>query len=851
MLQVKQQILAGFKNCGYKNDLLQQNYQYFDGEKSRTAEIVGFYRSIYNSSTACISAIDKTKLNEKKLETELSPYQLLGCPVLLVYDDNGLQFWKNSGIQVALLEQIKAKELNNFFGKYKNEFSPERIYGAKTFGRVKKDFQLSFCDLGLMPIIEKKEGKYLSDLTERIIKSLKIYCGDIEEDEEFGKWLFQACFWLVGAKILADKQVERFKNLNISNVDDLIERVQRHYNAHASESLDFSNTIQKKAFAKTALEIVKPVASFAHLTTESLAYVYENALVNKETRQALGTHATPSWLVNYIVWELIDWIEVIPQENRVVLEPACGHAPFLTAAAKLLSFLYKGDERKRHEYLKQHLKGIEKDSFAEEIARLALTLADIPNPNGWKIEHSDIYEKDILKKAARKATILFCNPPFEDFKKEKQKYSNIETGNKAAEILAKTLPYIPANSVFGIILPQGFLHKKNLADLRKYILDNFELRTICVLPENGVFGQSKHPAAVLSGRKVESKKNISYIRVPKSHLEIFKNTYHAQEASHSKNEFYMAEDVSFRVSELKEIWNYCNGYNKFQDIAEIGRGIEYKNFNNSVKKEKFKGAVKGFGRFEKRINDKKIDIAITSLPDYSWLSLEPDSIQNPRSGTEIGLPQVIANRQRSGANIWRIKGLIDFSGCPSTDSFLVIRPHKQFSLSLYVLFALINSPYTNAYMFDNCMGRNNLEGTLREMPIPFKGQDLSKLEALSRKYFEFDRAKFALKDKEKIKQDKKRCLLEIDAEVLRLYDLPPRLEKTMLDFFEGIPRKGVDFKFDRYYPVGFDSYIPLHIFISKEFKNSTVENVTKWIEENRTPAVLEALKKATEDFKGE
>ena len=216
-----------------------------------------------------------------------------------------------------------------------------------------------------------------------------------------------------------------------------------------------------------------------------------------------------------------------------------------------------------------------------------------------------------------------------------------------------------------------------------------------------------------------------------------------------------------------------------------------------------------------------------------------------------GLPQVLANRQRSGANVWRIKGLIDFSGCPSTDSFLIIRPHQQFPLSLYVIFALINSPYTSAYMFDNCMGRNNLEGTLQEMPIPFKGQDLSKLEALSRKYFEFGHAEFALKDEQKFKQNKKHCLLEIDAEVLRLYNLPPRLEKILLDFFAGVKRKGVDFEFDRYYPEDFDAYIPLHTYISAEFQNSTVENVKKWVEKNRTPEVIEAFRKAAEDFEGD
>ena len=349
MLQVKRQILDGFRNCGYKNDFLQESYQYFDGVDERTAEIVGFYQSTYNSSTACVAAIDKTKLNGKKLETELLPYQLLGCPVLLIYDDNGLQFWKNSGIQIALQEQVELKKLYKFFCRYKKQFSPDNIYRAKTLGRIKKEHQLSFVDIGLMSIIEEKEGKYLSELTERIIKSLKTECKGIKNDAVFNKWLFQAAFWLIGAKILKDKSVPGFKTLKISSVGDLVNKVQDHY--HAAKKLDISNTMQRKAFEKVAAEIIEPVSSLAHLTTESLAYVYENSLVSKETRQALGTHATPSWLVNYIVWEMIDWIEYIPQEKRIILEPACGHAPFLTAGAKLLADPLIYSDKKNHDDL--------------------------------------------------------------------------------------------------------------------------------------------------------------------------------------------------------------------------------------------------------------------------------------------------------------------------------------------------------------------------------------------------------------------------------------------------------------------------------------------------------------------
>jgi len=845
MLQVKQQIRAGVKSCGYKGDLLKESYHYFDGRTDRTAEIVGFYQSIYNSSTACIAAIDKTKLNGNKLETELLPYQLLGCPVLLIYDNSGLQFWKNSGIQITLHELVELKQLNDFFGRYKKEFSPESIYRAKVISRVKRDYQLSFADIGgLMGIVEEKEGKYLSELTERAIRSLKTNCKGVKEDSTFDKWLFQAAFWLIGAKILTDKQVERFKNLKISNIDDLVERVKRHYNA--SESLDISNTIQKSAFGKVAKEIVEPVSSFAHLTTESLAYVYENTLTSKETRKILGTHATPSWLVNYIVWELIDWVEDIPQKNRIILEPACGHAPFLTAGAKLLSspLIYKGREEDRHKYLKEHLIGIDKDDFAEEIARLALTLADIPNPNGWNIKHSDIYENDILKKAAQKATILFCNPPFENFTREdKLKYKDRKTANKAAEVLAKTLPHMPNKSVFGVILPQGFLNNKNLQELRRYIFENCEIRTICNLPDS-VFAKAGHPSTVLLGRKSKGDIKTTYLRIPKNKIDHFKNTYQADVELVDRNTFYEAKGYSFRIPELKEVWDYCTHFPKLKEYVEIGRGIEYKSgldIDDIMRHTQFAGSKLGFYCYEE-------DTLIERLPTLVWLNVSEKTVNTYAKGM-ICQPFILLNRIRSSRTPWRLRAWIDFEGHPCGKAFLTVVSSRN--ISLYAIWALLNSPFANAYTYDHCMAQDNNEGILKNIPVNLEYNDLSKIDSLAKEYFSLDSEEYAFRDIQSLNEDKMQCLLAIDAEILRLYNLPPRLEKKLLDFFEGVQRKGVAFKFERYYPAGFDSYIPLNIFISEEFNNSTVGNITKWVEENRTPAVIEALEKATEDFQGE
>jgi len=94
----------------------------------------------------------------------------------------------------------------------------------------------------------------------------------------------------------------------------------------------------------------------------------------------------------------------------------------------------------------------------------------------------------------------------------------------------------------------------------------------------------------------------------------------------------------------------------------------------------------------------------------------------------------------------------------------------------------------------------------------------------------------------------KRRMLAIDAEVMRLYDLPPRLERQVLDLFDGWARKGVDFEFWGYFPKDFESWIPLHEYLSEEYQRSTVSFVSHWVKEARSPKIIKALEAAEEAF---
>jgi hypothetical protein len=414
-----------------------------------------------DSRSACI-AVTST-IGDPRLATQ--DCLALGTPIVFVCSGNTLQWWKQGSQSPEFLESIPGSDVEQFFIRQKNEFSPDAIYRAKTWGRFKTEHQLSFVDMGLMPLVEAQVGQSLANLIERNVLDFKKVIGlnDISPDK--GHWLLNAIFWLLSGKILHDKQVDKFRNLNLTNVDDVFTRLAAHY---GENPLTIPSRKEREGLQNAANDISR-YSSLALTTTESLAYVYENALISKETRTKLGTHSTPSFLVDYIVGNLSDWIKEIPVDERSVFEPACGHAAFLVSAMRLLTELLppeRATPRKRGPYLRSKLHGSDIDPFALELARLSLTLTDIPNPDGWDLQSGDMFIGDGLADQAKGSTILLANPPFDNFSPKEQtayreRNCNLSFMNKSAEMLWRTLPNLRSGAVFGVVLPQSFLHNTN------------------------------------------------------------------------------------------------------------------------------------------------------------------------------------------------------------------------------------------------------------------------------------------------------------------------------------------------------------------------------------------------------
>jgi len=851
-------IKRNLERCGYSGPLLRTDYRYEYGAERYTIPLAGFSGPVCDSRTSCISVINCDNLWQVT-DQHVNRFRGLGAPVVFVCCQRTVQWWTIGGKGAEFRETISENNLGDFFDTHKEEFRPDRIWRAKNLGNIVERQQLHFVDAGLMPLLEHEMGERLAGLMKRIIKLLQKGFAERQlKKDENQRWIFRAAFWLICAKVLQDKNVREFIRLDLNDIDAVLEAVRIHYRAQHQVQIE---TKRQKKVLERATEEVHRFASLSNLTTEAFGYMYENVLVNKKLRAALGIHATPSYLVDYIVWQLWPWIREIPQERRVVLEPACGHAPFLTGAMRLLRELFDGDENAFHKYAKKNLIGVETDSFAREIARLSLTMADIPKSNGWNIVEGDIYSSDVLSKRAEDATILLCNPPFENFTPAEQNHygangQRLTCFNKAAEMLWRTLPHMPEGAVFGVVLPRGFMNKDNLADLRKIVLRDFELQQMCLLPKK-IFRHANHESVVLAGRKKSARRvgrrardsRILYRHVPRDRLEEFRQKYAAIDQSVPQSMFLEVPLFDLKLRELDDVWSYCErNFPKLNSISEGGQGLIYEGKDlppetKTFEKKRFAGAVKGYALFDG-------DVKLHRLPTEYWMNLAPEAIRRPVWGTETNNAQILMNYAPVGVEPWRLKTLIDRKGRPVTSRFLVFRITDQ-KWSLNALWAVLNAPLANAFIYAHTTDRDIPAGTARRIPVPpCSGESLEEVERLVAEYFtlmEEGDTPFGVNVQDKAKH----LLLSIDADVMRLYDLPPKMEKRVLDLFQGVQRKGVDFSFTGYYPEDFESAVPLHEYLSEEYQRSTVSFVKRWVEDNRSPEIIKAFEIAVDAFQDE
>lgn len=807
------------EECGYTGARLGEDYPY----GAITLPLIGFAAGPWDFDSACIAVING---NGDSGATARS-CRGLGAPIVWVRNNGTIDWWVQRVGEPTLFASKPVQEFKPLVKQQKDKLDPGSVYRGKTIARVDKSRQLDFVDAGLLPLLREEAGKKLHDLVEHMTREMLRELGSGEPTKERLRSVFTAVFRLLAGKILKDKGVHGFRGLDLTRPVDVLSAVQRHYNAGQA---NISIPSRWKTALASAVSFFGGAGNFAVVSPEALAYVYEHTLVTKALRKKLGIHATPPWLVDYMVWRLYDWIREIPQNARHVFEPACGHAPFLLSAMRLLRLeVQDQSETKVHNYLKSHLHGVEIDDFAREIARLSLTLADVPNPNGWDLRGGDMYASGVLMDEAAKCRILLSNPPYEAFDnhdKAKYKKSGFPvTRPKAIELLDRTLANLPDGAVFALILPQGVLHSTEARASRELLLRQFDIREICLLADK-VFEEGEPESVVVLGRRRPvaevAARTVSYRRVREDGIKRFALTYEPDSQFDVQKDLFVSNpDKSFRVPDLIEVWTALGKNPTLSSVANVGQGFSFARKGLIVQarrlaKHKTADAVPAF-------LDAHTNAGIWTLPPLSWLSPTHTPVKPWRSGDWTGKPQVLVNYVRAMRGPWRIKAFLDNSGNAAINTYLTVRP-KPGGPPVELLWAVLNSPVGNAYAYCNTMQKHIYESLIATLPLPILTPERSRpVESAASVYFaavEASEAAFMQMDK---KHEVKQALLALDAAVLKLYDLPPRLERQLLDLFAGVERKGVGCEFRGYYAPGFTSYLPLHMVISDRFERAAAD----------------------------
>ena len=823
--RVKQELTG----IGYAGSLLQEDYEFADILAPEFSvgriPLAAFAQDPPSFRNACFGVVLANGVEAPAL---IETCRSLGAPQILEVHQSHVNRWKMTEQGEPLfLEQVMAEEISALFQRNREEWSPRRILGVKSAGRSPA-YQLDFFDLGLLPLLEQQAREKLDRLLQETVElSIKEYERSFEFTDDDYPPLFRLLFRLITAKVLADRGYpgDWLKD----DAHSTIKAVQAFYFKETTPEAVFGHVQTQQV----AWERVKKAFHFQNLSVDSLAYVYENTLVAPETRRLFGIHSTPPAIAEYITRHLP--FEDLPQDQRRIFEPFAGHAVFLVAAMQRMRELMPPDmtAEERHRYFVKMLCGIEIDDFAREVARLSLMLADYPNSDGWRLHGADALRSDLFEQELDAARIVLCNPPFEDFDDgERTAYGHLPSVRKPATILHRVLQKPP--DMLGFVLPRSFLRGRSYRKIRSEIGQTYSSIELIGLPDK-VFRHSDAEAVLLLASKRGGQVGTLRIGdVDRGDLAHFFLTH--EPTRRSEDDFEVSASTfesSIWLPTLQEVWKATSRMKRLSDVAEIHRGIEYNvpfqsNESSLVSESPGPGYSLGIQKVKGTVEPFLICKTV-------YLNVSQDRMRGMAYKHPWKQRKLVVNAARRTRGAWSIAASIDCLGVVCYQNFHGIWPDD--SISLETLAAILNGPVANAYVVAGEGGRGVQRQTLMGIPIPDLQVDQDEaISSLVHKYTEVRKQWLAgILEDEEAHDTCGGLLRHIDAEVLRAYDLSPRTERALLDYFADQPRPGpVSFK--EYFPNWFKPHIPWYRYLSEEMEQASATSTL-----GRLPVIDDAL----------
>ncbi|HMB84095.1 MAG TPA: N-6 DNA methylase [Terriglobales bacterium] len=809
------QVVAGLRSIGYHGALLEENYKFPDwfshGEEWSVAA-AAFGQTPVSYDSACIGVVQSNGLREQSL---INRCRALGAPIMLEVAATEIREWNVSRKENShgLVEAYRVDRIADMLASRAADWRPQNLLRLKNIGSYQWHQQLGLF-AGLLPELEEHIQENLDPLLRETLSQVRRSYFDSTGREPNASQTFKLIFWMLTAKVFYDRQVSGFSKLS-GDSEELLKAVAKHYRDEVPRLLT-------REARQIAADRIWKEFDFRNLSVEVLAQIWSSTLVDDETKRKLSIHRTSRTIVRYIV-------ERIPfnssgDDKRIILEPCSGSAVFLLGTMNVLRpRLFAMDAAERHKYFVDHLAAIEADPFAVEISKLALTLADFPNPNGWDVAPGDVFDSSISADYLKRAALVLCNPPYSDFDLDERAHYGLPYVQRPAAILDQVLNHLHPEGVLGFVLPRVFVDGRGAyAEVRKRIAERFASIEITLLPDRAFPDADAEIAILIATDPIPHKG----CRVINRKVNDGASPWADFEESHKVSSEYSAEfpvdavERSLVVPELPEVWDFLVSYPTLDDVAEVYRGIEWNipliengretgNRSLLVKDRPTEGFRKGIAP--------QTDFKIFERPATAYLDFRPEMQKGGPWRHAWDKPKAIVNKAARSRGHWRMAAFPDSDGLACYQTYFGVWP-KSDSLDEWSLSAILNSPVANAFVATREGKTDITKETLLLIPVPqFTEAQRIKLRELIKEYQKFT----STPPLEGGQGDAESLLKQIDATVLSGYRMPPRIERQLLDFFRDQERP-TRHSFSDYFPKDFSAYFSLADYLSPDFASATV-----------------------------
>lgn len=767
----------GLRNLGYEAGTLRRGYAFADVlgpvAETRSVALAAFTRSPESFRSAAFGVVEG---GDDGAATVMA-HRALGAPIFFSIDENDIGVWAVAARESPrLLERVALDGLPALFDRNHDLWTPQALHRAKAAGSTRGPQQLDFVDLGLMPAIETEVRSKLDVTMSDVLGLLLVDASEPEEE----RVAFRLAFRLLAARILIDRAHPAAAGWDQGDVSTVLTGIETYYSLGRLQ--EGASSILGQRIAAAWHRLSRSI-TLRNISSDSLAFVYENTLVTADTRRLFGTHSTPQALADYVIGQ-IDLSRHDLDTMRVV-EPFAGAGIFLVAALRALrdQLPPSWSDARRHSFLTCRVVGAEVDAFACEVATLSLILADYPNANGWLVSQADLFEPGALEAVIQGSTVVLCNPPFESFTKdERRAYPEAFSISHSKAIVAFSIALDAAPEALGFVLPRGILQQKQYKALRVRLAETYRAVELVSLPDR-IFGKAAYPCALViaTERRGADDTTTDTRLISKTVADGARVTFLAdgtiRDVRHEVRS--SIRDGQLWIGALDVIWAYLHDAPKLGAHVDVYRGLKWWSQRAGVSGTPVPSHRLGVYR--------PIDsLKPFHLKDPVWLNSDPSMNMFPGPlGRPWSEPKVLINNQRSSRGPWRLVAAADRTGLWASQQFTGLWPTGAYGVD--ALAAILNGPVANAFVTEYATEQHFTNAMLKHLPLPPRLDH----DALDDAVLDYQRTLTeygaGLRPADHDAQLDQR-LRWIDAVVLDGYDLPPRLERQLFRSFEGHTR---------------------------------------------------------------